>query len=422
MTDKNFFELLKNKISALRPSETHQADDWAVLAAQLDEVLPQKKERRRLFILPFLLFAGLLLSNGVWWAVHHNTSNNMQHLENQAISLRKYIDSIEQKQIINRTDTVWRTIYIEKETNQPIGKTTHFNKNKNSFFEKMPLSTSEKVQESNAISMGKSSSNGANIDGATDGFKTNALENTRQPVWATQAILTKIKPLMLEKIPKNPNFEPKPIIITEKTKPRFLKTPSVKIGLKADFLNPHSAGLTAQTGIGLGVQSSVRFTKHLSIVGAIGMARLDYTATDKDAIIGSPEELPAVVNSPNTTLQMHMKNQGCMHYDLSLRYTFSPVLKIKPFLGAGFAGMTLRPFQMDLQVKNTQMMMVHQSNFEVIPAMQQQKMAHISGGFELPLSRHFSLDFEGYYMRLWKKTVALSPDFIGIRAGIHYGF
>lgn len=448
MTDDNLFDHFRSKLSALRPSEAEMANDWAALEAQLNAVVPQEKKRRPL-LLPFLLFAGLVLSNGLWWAVHHSALNNVQQVENQVNTLQKIIDSIEHKQVIHRTDTIWRTIYIKENM-------TGFNRNTSDFKENRPLSILEEKQENSNLTTKIAGVFNAKHPNRPfrileekkekDSPKTEVtevtsskverlreekeaievtpkmVENTQQVVLPIAKLPIELKILTLETPMQAPFLDNKPIVITEKTKPLFFRHPSVKIGLKGDYLTPRSAGLMAQNGIGMGVQTSIGFTKHLSVVGAIGMARLNYTATDKDAVLGTSEALTAAVNQPNSTVQMHINNQGCMHYDLSLHYTFSPIVKLMPFVSMGFGGMTLRPFQMDMQVMNNQTMMVQQSNFQVNPTIHRQLMSHLSAGFEIPISRHFSMSFEGYYMRYWLKTVALSPDFMGVRTGFYYGF
>jgi hypothetical protein len=429
MTEGNLFERLQNKLSALHPSEEHRVDDWAALEAQLDKVLPQEKKRRRPFIIPLFLLTTLLLSNGIWWWKHNKSSIYTQKIENQVNTLQKAFDSVVNKPVITRTDTVWRTIYIEKKTAHTLENISNFNKNTNNYTGNIPFSMTEKMYLTNSVStvIGTEQrtvvfSKGVETGISTTKMDSNLVKKTRQNVFSTPKLPTEQHLLAIEKTPIISPLEIKPITIIEKHKSSIFKIPTLKLGLKADYLNPRSTGLTAQNGIGIGIQGAIGFTKHLSIIGAMGMARFNYTATNKDAILGSPEELPALANQPNTSIQMHMKNQGCMHYDLSLRYTFNPIAQVKPFIGIGFGGMVLSPYQMDLEVRNIQTMMVQQSNFQVTPKMQQQQMIHLSSGFDIPISRRLSFSFEGYYMRQWKKTVALSPDFIGIRTGVHYGF
>ncbi|MBL7818883.1 MAG: hypothetical protein JNL70_28040 [Saprospiraceae bacterium] len=422
MTGKNFFESLYEKLTALRPSEAHREDDWAALEAQLNVVLPQKEKRRRPFLLPLILLAGLLLSNGIWWQVHDRELVHTQQVEKQINTLKNIVDSIEKTSVINRTDTVWRTIYIGNKMNDFIEKTNDLSQNTPKSSTNNNFLIAQKEHQTEPVSLETMSLKELNTAMTSLKSETNLVKNTRQSVSEILEIQTELKALTFEKTPIIQPFDNKPIIISEKNTPLFLKHPAVKIGLKADYLTPLSTSLTTHSGVGMGVQSSVRFTKHLSVVGTMGMARLNYTATNKDAILGSPEELPSGANQPNTSLQMHMKNQGCMHYDLSLRYTFNPISKINPFIGVGFASMILKPYQMDLQVQNNQTMVISQSSFQVTPKMSQHQMFHLSTGIEMPLSQRISFSFEGYFMRQWQKTVALSPDFMGIRTGVHYGF
>ena len=43
-------------------------------------------------------------------------------------------------------------------------------------------------------------------------------------------------------------------------------------------------------------------------------------------------------------------------------------------------------------------------------------------GFEAALSRRLSWGLEAYYQRLFKKTTAVAPDFMGLQAEIFYTF
>ncbi len=414
MREKDFSERLKNKLSDLEATETYREDDWTMLNQQLDKALPQQKKCRRLFLLPFLFLTTLAVSNLAWW---HSYRRILADKEQATIQLKSMQTAASNQTSVSKTDTVWRTIYIEKTTGNNTKKDRKSDSNSPIFFQKMVNYNAKPIEKEPFSKNIETQKHEVPLSITT--IKTELKQDKNIE---TLLLNNPIKSLNIsQNLPNLPTNSQIPLITTEPKKP-FLKRPNYQIGLRSELVSPLSKGLTPEIGLGFGLQGSVQFAKHWRIVGGIGMAYLNYTATDKNAILGSPEELPAVANSPNSLTQMHLNNQGCMRYDLNMRYIFNPIARLKPFVSVGTGGMFMRAYQMDLQVTNMQNMMIHQSNIQVSPMTHQQQMYRLSTGFELPLTPHWGLNIEGYFMRQWKKTVALAPDFIGFQTALYYNF
>lgn len=114
MAEKNFFDLLKEKMAALRPSARHREDDWTALTARLNEALPQQpQDRRRAWLPLLLLLLALLSSNALWWNESLENRTAMRRVEVQLAGLQTSVSSLRAVSPTVRTDTVWRTVYIQ---------------------------------------------------------------------------------------------------------------------------------------------------------------------------------------------------------------------------------------------------------------------------------------------------------------------
>jgi Outer membrane protein beta-barrel domain len=427
MSERHFFDRLRQKIAALRPTETHKADDWAMLSNQLDTVLPQKDKRRVLPFLPFLLGISLLATNILWWWAYQQNSVSKAQAEAQVKACQNDLVTHEQ-QLMNLRDTITHLInnrqntYQNKDT-QPI----------NLFETKKPNIL---TQQNKGVKNGMSYLIEKNTEQPTQKLaQTSIVETVRTTLSNTktlekdtnlQAKSENVIPIyniqMLEKRQLNSNTPNNHLIIINPIAKSIAFKPRFQMGISTEYIRPYSTGLKAETGIGYNIEAGLGLSKHWQLMGSMGMMFLNYTATDKEAILGSAEGLPTIVNNPNNSTQMHMKNQGCMRYDLNLRYLFNPIKTIKPFIGWGISGMKMQTSNMDLEVQDMMNMMVHQSNIQINPQAHKLQFYRFNAGFELPLSQHFALGLEAYYMRQWNKTEKLAPDFKGLKSSIQYKF
>lgn len=436
MTEKDFSKRLQDKLSAFQPDESHRAEDWDLLNQQLDTVLPTAKKRRRLLWLPYALATVLVVSNGWWWL---NKSNEVgkAEVEQRLGKLENRMSMVE-----NNESQLDASLKLSSSSNANASsnlsaKPKNTEGGKNGFqisdfrlqLLESTLNSSSHAENSTIAPLNFSENNGL----ATEKDNQNTIKNNIHKI-DNQLIetnnYTQNKPNGFQDVDLlKPVF--KPLIIAENEAMPLIKTAkfnplpkrfSFQLGVKTELVTLLSTGVTSEAGYGAGLQGGVGLGKHWRVVGGVGMVYLNYTATDKNALLGAPEELPTIVTTPNTTTQMHMNNQSCMRYDLSLRYALQPSWRLKPFVSAGMSGMFMSAYQMDLRVQNMQSMMVHQSNIEVNPQMHRQQMYRVSMGFEAALSRRVGWGLEAYYQQLFKKTTTVAPDFMGLQAEIFYRF
>lgn len=417
MSERHFFDRLREKLSTITPAEKHKAEDWAMLSQQLDTVLPQKKNRPRLFFLPFILGASLLISNVWWWQVHQH---DLAAKQAQIAGIQQNLVA-SKEQIKNLKDSV-ALLIIHNEQISEQDKSEYFKETKQ---------TTALVQRKNDNIDNKTAfqsiripivetSKSAIINSITD--KPISENITDKSSKNTQTI-TEIDSKVHQQIPIYSLNENKALfIITPQPLKKIAQKPRFQIGISTEYIQPYSTGLKAETGIGYNLEAGLNLSNHWQVMGSMGMMFLNYTATDKEAILGSAEDLPSIVNTPNSSIQMHMKNQGCMRYDLNVKYIFNPIKTIKPFVGWGISGMQMKRTNMDLQVQDMHAMMIHQSSIQVNPQAHKLQFYRFNAGFELPLTQHFAFGFEAYYMRQWNKTEKLAPDFMGLKSAIQYRF
>lgn len=427
MSERHFFDRLREKLSALRPAETHKEDDWATLSNQLDTMLPQKDKRRILPFLPLLLGITLVATNVLWWWAYQQSLRTKAQAEAQVKACQKDLVTNEH-QLMNLRDTVKHLIndrqnaYQNKETQyinvfgtkkQDIltQQNKYIENNTPYFIEKnielptqrlvqTPIVETDIIALSNLKALEKDTSIQAKNENEVAILTNPILENKQLNSSKSNNLLLIINP-----ITKSTTF-----------KPRF------QMGISAEYIRPYSTGLKAETGFGYNIEAGLGLSKHWQLQGSMGMMFLNYTATDKEAILGSAEDLPTIINTPNSMAQMHMKNQGCMRYDLNIRYLFNPIKTIKPFIGWGISGMKMQTSNMNLEVQDMHAMMIHQSSIQVSPQAHKLQFYRFNAGFEMPLSQRFALGLEAYYMRQWNKTEKLAPDFMGLKSSIQYRF
>jgi Outer membrane protein beta-barrel domain len=430
MSERHFFDRLRQKLSTIRPAETHKAEDWAMLSQQLDTVLPQKNNRRKLLFLPLLLWVSLVITNVWWWHVHQHDLADKQQAVVQIAGIQQNLVANEE-QIKNLQDSVIRftnksqiaaqnkdRYFIEAKQTKALAQWQMGSQNITLpyAFEK---NTAQPIQKQNQMPIAEINKSAAiNLDTdnlISDNIIDKASENTQT--------ITKLDSKILKRTAIASLNENKALfIITPKPLKQIAQKPTFQIGISTEYIRPYSTGLTAETGIGYNLDAGLNLSKHWRAMGSMGMMFLNYTATDKEAILGSAEDLPSIVNTPNSSTQMHMKNQGCMRYDLNVRYFFNPTATIKPFVGWGISGMQMKKANMDLQVQDVQAMMIHQSSIQVNPQAHKLQFYRFNAGFEVPLTQHFALGLEAYYMRQWNKTKKLAPDFMGLKSAIQYRF
>lgn len=404
MPNNDFEERFKGKLSDLQPSEIHRDEDWALLGQQLDTALPLQKRRRRVLFLPLFLVGALVLSNGLWGFYFNQLSTEKNELVSQLATVQSAAQSVQNTHFSTKTDTIYQKIYVFPKNTTP------------QYFEQKSVKTPFLNTNQTAV---LTTQNDSWVRQKPD-FDTIKISSSTTPSRTPEASASLPTPVvnltLRSELPSVVTPPQTTTLVASKT-----KHPTFQMGLRTELISPLSTGLKMEAGYGFGLQAGIKFNKNWQLNGGVGMVFLNYTATDKTAILGAPE-LPAAANSPNALAQMHMNNQGCMRYDLNLRYGFTPLARLQPFLSVGMTGMKMQAHQMNVQVFDAQNTMIYQTNFTAMPQVHNQHLYRLGAGVYLPLSQRIGMDAEAYFMRQWRKTTALAPDFIGLQVGLNYNF
>ena len=436
MAEKNFFDLLKDKMAALRPSEKHRDDDWASLGGRLDAALPQQRRERRAIVLPLLLLAALLSSNAAWWQASRNNQATLAQLEGQISDLQAAIAAtpIPASQVV-RTDTLWRMVYVrlhgaEVDDSSPIEETVAaiLKTSQDGIFRaadspiRSTLQGRSFINETNG-GLGNDSAPGF-LDGLSEATPDSCLD-------IADLALLPLPDLALLDIPKPTICVPKSLIspqeekkptepfsekLTDALRPKFFK-----VGANIGWLYAKSNGLMHEGGFLYDLNGVIGLSRHWSVTANFSMGRIHYKAHMPEAILGTPD-FPMLPSLEHHLAEMDVTAQKIRQFDLGLRYTFSQPGKPRPYLGLGWGGQTLLPLSIEYEIQHEPTGTIQKGVFNVAARTHLRNIVGLSAGLDIPLSPRFDLTLEGSYHRQWKKPSKASPDLIGIRTGVTWLF
>jgi hypothetical protein len=438
MADKNFFDLLKDKMAALRPSEKHREDDWGALGERLNASLPQQpKGRRRTIVLPLLLIAALMSSNAVWWHSSRCDRASMTRMEAQVNDLQKSMTKLTstqgslQHKVIR--DTLWRTVYIRsnetryeqsartenseltvsmgrQEDSSHTSGITIFPPNLDSEFGDSVQTASGKI--SNMISDDKISKKASDSilkisDSTLAEHSSLALIDTSKSNLNFPENLTKAEKKPVEPFSKN---------LVDALRPKFFK-----VGVNIGWLYANSTGLMHEGGFVYNLRSEIGLSRHWSVIANLGRGRLHYKAHTPEAILGAPD-FPMLPSMEHHLTEMDVTGQKIHQFGLGLHYTFAQPDKPRPFLGIDWGGQTLMPFSIEYEIQHEPTGTIQKEVLEVTSRTRMRNILGLKAGIQMPLSPRFDLSLEGFYQRQWKKPSGIAPDLLGIQAGINWLF
>ncbi|MBN8679269.1 MAG: hypothetical protein J0M29_13655 [Chitinophagales bacterium] len=440
MADKNFFDLLKDKMAALRPSEKHRDDDWASLGERLNAALPQQPQgKRRSIVIPLLLITALLSSNAMWWQSSRTDQASLTRLEVQMLDLKASITALGggsgalQYKVVH--DTLWQTVYVRpnevgyaqsarnEKSRLAVSKTSQEDSFQVSYITTfLPMLDNESADKthsysektSNIISLDKQSQ--AESDSILEGADLALAEHSaltlpdtsKSALHSPESLALPIK----EKIPTKP-FSKK---LTDALRPKFFK-----VGLNLGWLYANSTGLMHEGGFLYNLHGEIGLSRHWSVMANVGKGQLHYKAHTPEAILGSPD-FPMLPSMEHHLTEMDVTGQKIHEFSLGLRYTFAQPGKPRPFLGLGWGGQTLLPFTIEYEIQHEPTGTVQKETLEVTTRTRMKNILGLSAGVVIPLSPRFDLSLEGFYQRSWKKPSGITPDLLGIQAGMNLLF
>ncbi len=445
MADNNFFNLLRDKMAALRPVEQHRKDDWAALGARLNVALPPRK-RRRAIVLPLLLIAALISSNAVWWQSSRSDRAALAQLDAQMKGLQAVVSALPAKvsQVVVRTDTIWRTVYVQRAANNR--QTRFIDTTQRKVESELRLAAHPKAAVS-PMANGSArpgfdshshTDRATGVKGATDAI--NILDQQKGLVLNAEDSITQLpalpnlemrKTALLELTKREVVLPQMPVIAPlspENTTPPFgqsllaaLRPKFFKVGGNLGWLFANSSGLMHEGGFSSNLRGQVGLSRHWSVTAEFGLGKLHYKAHAPEAVLGTPD-LPMLPSAEHHFAEIDVTGQKIQQFHLGLRYTFAQPGKPRPFLGLSWGGQSLLPFTIEYEIQHEPTGMIQKGAFEITTRTRLRNILGLSGGLDLPLSSRFDLTLEGFYQRQWKKPNSIAPDLIEIRAGVNWLF
>ncbi len=426
MADNHFFDLLKNKMAEMRPSDTHREADWASLGERLNAALPHQPRQRRTIVLPLLLLTAMLLSNAAWWQSSLGDRTAIATLEAQVASFQISVAVIPPASLPPTIhDTLWRAIYVQTPAikmaqTTPIAQTEMAISGASQVNDPIrnDVLVNEKITETGhaANSILHAEQYKAVLDSTlVDAVSTHQEHNDSALLKRPNLVLStpdSVNTTLPESKKPTKTFATK---FSDALRPKFFKA-----GANIGWLYANSAGLMHQGGFSYNLHGQIGFSRHWSMTADIGMGSMHYKAHEPGAILGAPA-LPSPHPGSHLT-EMDITGQKFRQFGLGSRYSFAQPGELRPYLGLGWSGLTVLPYTVEYEITDEHTGIIKKDLFEVTAPTRLRNIFALNGGVEIPLSPRFDLTLEGFYQRPWKKPSGIAPDLTGIRAGANWLF
>lgn len=445
MAEKNFFDILKEKMVDIRPTERHRQADWVALSARLDRSLPQHSRPPRRSLLPLLLLCvALLASNFLWWHKSREHRTEVERLKVHLVNLQTAVSSLKTAPITVRTDTVWQKVYIRMPDQEYLsafrshfpgvrkpdpafsaGRTTGQLKSLNQLSETMvspgntyPDIPAEPAPVSAGESINRTETGGAGVV-VTGGVAP--LHVLKKDEADELTITTRREPFSPGSVPvfsARPFIPVRPFgsVLLHAIKPKYLK-----VGAVAAWLNPLNSALIHEIGFETGVQANVGFSRHWSVVLEYTLGQLHYESNDPNAILGAPA-FPPLPSPAHHYEHLDLQRQPLRQFGMGLRYTFLQPGKARPYFGLQWGGQTVMPYQVEYEIRHEPSNTSETTVLAVKNATYLHNILRFGAGLEAPLFKQLHFTAEGFYLGQWKKQKRGSLNIVGLRIGTNWLF
>ena len=422
-----------------RPEPRFDKRDWQNLEKQLG---PSPEKRRGAFSWWFALPLLLLMtgSNAFFFWQWKKTEKQVSTLE-----IRR--DTIYHTQVIHTTDTIYRTRVIrervlEYQNSYAHGAVEAYEQSgnlENSQQSRLSGENSEQSSINTALQPRVPADKGLPAvqktaqPGATDVLNR---DSSSEQAWALQRNFNNqvlatlpnrsIRPVIYHQ-PKLsfPNFPLDiPAIQKKKTLMAHLYQARPKgflLGVSGGLAFPFGKGLESKTGNIAGIHAAIEFSPRLRLWGEAAYLKSTFITKRMGDDIGVPIEVPP--SAEYTFLQAEVP-QPYLQYALGMQYLFRAKHKLKPFVGIGMGAISLQPYDVTYEFKNTSLDIEWNldktingraqgliTNFLVLPF-----------GLEYKLSRHWNMQVQATYRYNWKVVGLQLPSMLGLHGGINYKF
>jgi len=446
MTEKKFFDLLKEKMDGLRPPVKHRSGDWAALHSRLDQVMPQAPDKpRRPFALPLFFGAALLFSNAAWVQSYLTGQSKIMQLEAKLSGLQNAALLPGNAPLEVRIDTIWKTVYlpISDLGNQDLWR----NETTNSALVFQPrLSSRNNLADIPALAFSstealqrEATSENISLPAAEPSvltatmFSAEAAENLGilGDLAAKTTAIPSIKTLQLSVIEQEKQKEIPPVnLLSETSKKKkagtfekdltqALRPKFFSIGANVAWLDLLSPQLMHKGGFAYGLSGQIGFSPHWSLTLSYKLGQLHYKAHNPESILGKPV-LPEPSSPDHHYLEFDLTGQKIRQFDVGFQYSFTQIGKLKPFIGMGWGGIIVQPFVMEYELQHEPTDVIEKGFFEVTQPTLLNNIIRMGAGIEVPLSGALNLKLEGFYLRQWDKKNGNDPDLMRIGIGLNW--
>jgi Outer membrane protein beta-barrel domain len=439
---KQFRDNLEN-----RPEPKLEERDWQDMQARLKL---NARTRPTAFAWWWMVVPFMLLMTGsnafFFW--------QWKNAEQQVTSLRLRHDTVFHTRVVYTTDTVYRTRVIRERvveyqnTYRP-GRSNilagagelSVSENKKGLIDKQiskgeDLSTGQKVKIDllhSKVQNVETSNNAAGIQSQHRGNNDLTTISTKgELAKGKQPIQQYIKPLPIAGI--NEVKYPKKVLNLayhgianppKKYKKSFAdhlymaRPKGYQVGLSSGLAHPYARGVDFKSGYSIGGHGVVEFSPSLRLCADAAYFETLFLTDRMGDDIGVPMVAPP--SDEYLFLQAEVP-QPFFQYSLGMQYLFRSKHRIKPFVGLGLGAISLLPYDVIYEFKNTTLgvewnldQTIHRqgliTNFLVLPV-----------GLEYGISRHWNAQVQATYRYNWKETGVRSPDMFGIQGVLNYRF
>jgi len=446
MTEKRFFDLLKEKMDSLRPPVKHRSEDWVALHSRLDQVMPHVPDKpRRPFVLPLFFLAVLLFSNAAWVYSHLTGQSKIMQLEAKLSGLQNAASLPGNAPLEVRIDTIWKTIYLPMNDfgNQDLwwNETTnnalvfHLSLTSRNILRDNPalaFSSTEALQreatsENNSLPAAERSVLTATMFSAEAAENLGILGDSA----AKTTAIPSIKTLQLSVIEQGKQKEKPPVNLLSETSKKeksgtfekdlaqALRPKFFSIGANVAWLDLLSPELMHKGGFAYGLSGQIGFSPHWSLTLSYKLGQLHYKAHNPESILGKPV-LPEPSSPDHHYREFDLTGQKIRQFDAGFQYSFTQIGKLKPFIGMGWGGIIVQPFVIEYELQHEPSGVIEKGFFEITQPTWLNNTIRIGAGLEVPLSGALNLKLEGSYLRQWDKKNGNDPDLIGIGIGLNW--
>ena len=164
-----------------------------------------------------------------------------------------------------------------------------------------------------------------------------------------------------------------------------LRPKDYSLGISAGLLFPFGDGLSHPSGFKWGLTGALFFSPNISLWADAHYAQISYNVDKMSDAIGVP-----IVPPPSSQFNFNRAiiKQPTIQYMAGIRYRFDSPKRWQPYIGLGFGAVTLLPYEVAYEFKNSPLGTVWDVDLKVKRQGTQWGFLLFDAGFEKRLSKH----------------------------------